>query len=57
MDLLNKIGVIGLGLIGGSIAKSLKKNKPRIEIGSLNRACPDLQGAVEQKSVDYVFNE
>ena len=55
MNPLNKIGIIGLGLIGGSIAKSLKRQNRFTEIASLERPCRDLQGAIDQKAVDKVF--
>lgn len=56
MSHLHKIGIIGLGLIGGSIAKALKHNRPKVEIASLNRPCLDLQGAVEQQVVSSLFD-
>ena len=51
----SKIGIIGLGLIGGSIAKALQRKKGGVQIASLNRDCPDLQQAFDQKIVDLVF--
>lgn len=55
MTLPHKIGILGLGLIGGSIAKALKEKMSGIDIASLERNCPDLQEAVSQKVVDHVF--
>ncbi|MBS0604175.1 MAG: prephenate dehydrogenase/arogenate dehydrogenase family protein [Verrucomicrobia bacterium] len=56
MNLPNKIGIIGMGLIGGSITKALKKRAPSVKIASLKRDCLDLQGAVVEKAVDSVFS-
>ncbi len=47
------VSIIGLGLIGGSIAKALKKN--HLTLASLQRECPDLQEAMAQKVIDRVF--
>ena len=35
---MKKIGIIGLGLIGGSLAKSLKSKYDDIEISAMNRS-------------------
>jgi prephenate dehydrogenase len=56
MDNLSKIGIIGLGLIGGSIAKALKKRTSQIEISSLRGDFADLQQAVEDRAVDSLFD-
>lgn len=48
---MRNVSIIGLGLIGGSIAKALKD----CEIGSLKCDCRDLQMAVEEKVVDRLF--
>jgi prephenate dehydrogenase len=55
MNNLNKVGIIGLGLIGGSIAKALKKRSPHVEIASLRGDFDDLQRAVQGKVVDTLF--
>lgn len=55
MNLPNKIGIIGMGLIGGSITKALKKRAPLTAIASLNRDCLDLKGAFIEKAVDILF--
>lgn len=57
MHLPHKIGIIGLGLIGGSIAKTLKKNVgQKIQIASVKRECADLEMAIHEKVVDKVFS-
>lgn len=56
MSLPHQIGIIGLGLIGGSIAKALKKHVPNVVIGSLERECGDLQAAVKSGVVDTLFS-
>ncbi len=55
MHLPTKIGIIGTGLIGGSIAKALKKRAEGITIASLKRECPDLLAAKNSGVVDQVF--
>lgn len=56
MDLPNNIGIIGMGLIGGSITKALKKRAPTVAIASLHRDCLDLHDAAQQKAVDRLFS-
>jgi prephenate dehydrogenase len=51
----SKVAIIGMGLMGGSIAKALKKGAPAVAIASLERDCPDLIQAVSEKTVDRVF--
>ncbi len=46
---MSNVSVIGLGLIGGSIAKALK------HCGSLKRECGDLKLAIEEKAVVRLF--
>lgn len=53
MNLPTKIGILGFGLIGGSIAKALKKTGA--QIGSMKRNCADLKSAEEAGFVDEVF--
>ncbi len=55
MNQQNNIGIIGLGLIGGSIAKALKKRAPGSSIASLTRPCQDLERAVSERAVDRLF--
>ncbi len=47
MNRLNNIAIIGMGLIGGSIAKALKKRGPRIPIATLKQDDLDLKEAVD----------
>lgn len=54
MNQPNKIGILGTGLIGGSIAKGLKMQRPEVRIASLARECVDLEKAVGEKAVDTV---
>jgi prephenate dehydrogenase len=55
MNLPNNIGIIGMGLIGGSVAKALKKRDPKCVIASLEREDSDLKTAVSEKTVDRLF--
>ena len=56
MNQPNKIGILGTGLIGGSIAKGIKMRRPEVHIASLARECADLERAVEEKAVDTLFS-
>ncbi len=49
-----KIGIIGLGTIGGSIVKTLKKQQPTIHIATIKRESRDEQLATEAGDVDEV---
>ncbi|MCM1307833.1 MAG: prephenate dehydrogenase [Butyrivibrio sp.] len=51
------IGFIGLGLIGGSIAKSLKKSDPDIFITAYNRSPQPLSDAVADGVADRAAHE
>ena len=51
------IGFIGLGLIGGSIAKSLKKADSSIQIIAYNRSRQPLINAHEEGIVDEIAYE
>lgn len=55
MNPLNKISIIGLGLIGGSIAKALKKRMPNCPIASLQGNFSDVQQALKNKTIDSLF--
>lgn len=46
------IGFVGLGLIGGSIAKAIKKVRPDIRIIAFNRSKSPLLQALEDRTVD-----
>jgi prephenate dehydrogenase len=54
MNPLSRVAMIGVGLIGGSIAKALKKQFPHLMIASLQRDCADLQQAVAHQTVDLI---
>lgn len=47
-----KIGVIGLGLIGGSVALSLRKNRPSVQLYGADKSSLHLQQALELNLVD-----
>lgn len=47
-----KVGVIGLGLMGGSLAKALKKKYKNINIVACNRSIDSLKNAYEDKIID-----
>ena len=49
---MKKIGIIGLGLIGGSLAKSLKSKYDDIEISAMNRSEQSLIDALADKVID-----
>src|ERR1700722_1479169 len=55
MHLPHKISIIGLGLIGGSMAKAIKKRIPSFEIASLSADFTDLCGAGKMQTVDLLF--
>lgn len=50
-----KIGILGLGLIGGSIAKGIKKRAPEIQIATVQREDHDMARACAEGIVDEVF--
>ena len=56
MNLPNDVGFIGLGLIGGSIAKALKKAKPDINIYAFTKNHSDLSKALEDKTIDVMLD-
>ncbi len=47
-----KIGFIGLGLIGGSIAKTLRRVRPNVEIIAYNRTRSVLDAALQDHCID-----
>jgi prephenate dehydrogenase len=51
----SKIGVIGLGLIGGSICKAIKVKKASATIGTLASASPDNILAFQERWVDKEY--
>ncbi len=56
MHLPHKIGILGTGLIGGSIAKGIKMRWPEVCIASLAKECADLDSAVKEKVVDTLLS-
>lgn len=50
-----RIGIIGLGLMGGSICKCLKTKDASVEIGTLHRLTEDIALAQEGGWVDTVY--
>lgn len=54
--LLNKVTVIGLGLIGGSFAKGMKENGLCKEVVGFDIGVEVGQLAIQQKVVDKVIN-
>lgn len=53
MKLSSKIGILGLGLIGGSLAKGIKKRAPKTWIATVQRDDPDLKCALAQGVVNH----
>lgn len=51
------VGFIGLGLIGGSIAKALKKSDPSIQIIAYNRSQSALQDALSEGVIDIALEK
>ena len=52
-----KIGIIGLGLIGGSLAKSFKRVFPRLNIIAYNRNTDNLLQAKSEGIIDVSTSE
>ena len=51
------IGLVGLGLIGGSFAKAYKTRAPRFKVYAANRTKSTLQKAIDEGFVDGVLDE
>lgn len=49
--------IIGLGLIGGSIAKAIKKYHPDTDIRGYNRSPENIRLALEDKVIDYAMQD
>lgn len=56
MEPLHNVAIIGMGLIGGSIAKALKKNSSEITIASLKHDSADVKSAMTKKALDILFD-
>ncbi|MBT8281969.1 MAG: prephenate dehydrogenase/arogenate dehydrogenase family protein, partial [Muriicola sp.] len=52
-----KIGIIGIGLIGGSLSKDLKKILPDTEIFGLDHNPEHLKTALELKLIDKIGDD
>ena len=51
------IGLVGLGLIGGSFAKAYKTRAPKFKVYATNRTKSTLQKAIDEGFVDGVLDE
>ncbi len=49
-----RIGIIGLGLIGGSIAKAIKAHDPTVEIAVCDKKCSDWEDALQAHVIDHL---
>ena len=54
---MTAIGFIGLGLIGGSLARSIRKNIPDIRLIAYDADQTALQSAVSEKIIDLACNQ
>lgn len=52
MQLINKIGIIGVGLLGGSIGLALKKRFPHIHVAGIGRTEENLVKAINCRAID-----
>lgn len=50
------IGIIGLGLIGGSICKGMKMKNPAVEIATIFHPSEDYRQALEEGLIDHSFS-
>lgn len=50
-----RIGILGLGLMGGSICKGIKMKDPSIEIGTLVYPSTDYSAAINSKVIDKEY--
>ncbi len=53
MTIFNNIFIVGLGLVGGSFAKTLKKYNPQQRVGAFDTRQEYLDLALAQKDIDY----
>lgn len=51
------IGIVGLGLIGGSFAKAYKAKAPDFKVYAINRTRSTLQKAIDEGVVDGILDE
>lgn len=52
-----RIGIIGIGLIGGSICKAIKSKRPNVEIFALKDPNNDCLHAVEEGWIDQLYED
>ena len=50
------VGILGFGIMGGSIAKALKVKKTNIKISTLKRDSADIKSALDSKTIDVVYD-
>ncbi|MEK6714545.1 MAG: prephenate dehydrogenase/arogenate dehydrogenase family protein [Candidatus Omnitrophota bacterium] len=55
MKLFNRIGIVGLGLIGGSVGIAIKQNGLAREVIGVSRKRPTLNKAIKIKAIDKGF--
>jgi len=54
---INKVGIIGLGLIGGSIARALKRSNPKISLYVIDIDSTSLTAVKEQGIADFTSDD
>ena len=54
---INRIAFIGLGLIGGSIARRIREAEPDIYLAALDRSADSLKAALSDKTIDEILNQ
>jgi prephenate dehydrogenase len=54
---INKVGIVGLGLIGGSIAKALKRSNPNIALYIIDIDSSSLAAVKEQGIADFTSTD
>lgn len=57
MPKFKKIAVVGVGLIGASLAAALKKSDPELEIKAVDRSAESIEKAESLKIIDQGFTE
>jgi len=55
MNDISKVSIIGLGLIGGSLAKALKRSFPKLHIAGVDINYADLDSALNESVIDAAF--
>ena len=57
MPKFEKIAVVGIGLIGASLAAALKKSEPDLKITAVDRSAENIQKAEKMGIIDHGFTE